>query len=174
MQTSTSAGVTVPETVGKTLDRAKKDLEEAGFKVLATDTVEGKTIILKSNWEVISQEPAGGTTAPERSTVQLGVKHLTTTSTPSPTPSTSTVPATVTGGGSAAVTDPVPAVPDPVPAAPNPVPAAPNPVPVAPNPVPQVPDPAPKVGGTIICKDGYVWPGTTRQGACHGHKGIAN
>lgn len=24
----------------------------------------------------------------------------------------------------------------------------------------------------IICNDGYVWPGTTRQGACHGHKGI--
>ncbi|WP_257369725.1 PASTA domain-containing protein [Paenarthrobacter sp. UW852] len=166
-QTSTSAGVTVPETVGKTLDKAKKDLEEAGFKVVATDTVEGKTIILKSNWEVISQEPAGGTTAPERSTVQLGVKHLTTNSKPSPTPSTSTVPATVTGGGSAAVTDPVPAVPDPVP-------AVPNPVPVAPNPVPQVPDPGPKVGGTIICKDGYVWPSTTRQGACHGHKGIAN
>lgn len=26
--------------------------------------------------------------------------------------------------------------------------------------------------GTIICKDGYVWPGSTRQGACHGHGGI--
>jgi hypothetical protein len=26
--------------------------------------------------------------------------------------------------------------------------------------------------GAIICNDGYVWPGTTRQGACHGHDGI--
>jgi hypothetical protein len=24
----------------------------------------------------------------------------------------------------------------------------------------------------IICTDGYVWPSTTRQGACHGHGGI--
>lgn len=33
-----------------------------------------------------------------------------------------------------------------------------------------VPTSAPS--GTIICNDGYVWPGTTRQGACHGHGGI--
>jgi hypothetical protein len=33
--------------------------------------------------------------------------------------------------------------------------------------------PAPGAG-TIICKDGYVWPGTTRQGACSRHGGIAN
>jgi hypothetical protein len=26
----------------------------------------------------------------------------------------------------------------------------------------------------IICNDGYNWPGTTRQGACHGHGGIHN
>jgi hypothetical protein len=32
----------------------------------------------------------------------------------------------------------------------------------------------PQVGGTIICKDGSVWPGTVRRGACHGHHGIAN
>lgn len=160
VQTSTAAGVAVPDTLGKTLDKAKKELEALGFNVNAADTVEGKTIILKSNWEVISQEPAAGTAAPEKSVVQLGVKHLTSTPTPTPTPSPSSVPATVSGGGSAGVSDPVPAVPQPVP--------------VAPNPVPPAPDPAPKGGGTIICKDGYVWPGTTRQGACHGHKGIAN
>jgi hypothetical protein len=41
---------------------------------------------------------------------------------------------------------------------------------VNPNPVP-----VPNVGGgAIICKDGYTWPGTTRQGACRGHNGIAN
>jgi hypothetical protein len=32
--------------------------------------------------------------------------------------------------------------------------------------------PAKPAGGTIVCKDGYVWPGTTRQGACNGHGGI--
>jgi len=49
---------------------------------------------------------------------------------------------------------------------------------VAPTAIPQqviAPVPAtvaPASSGTIICKDGYVWPGFTRQGACHDHGGI--
>lgn len=48
-------------------------------------------------------------------------------------------------------------------------------VPSTPRPtkVPAQPTAVKSGGGTIICKDGYVWPGTTRQGACHGHGGIA-
>lgn len=30
----------------------------------------------------------------------------------------------------------------------------------------------PATSGTIVCSDGYVWPGATRQGACNGHGGI--
>lgn len=30
-----------------------------------------------------------------------------------------------------------------------------------------------KPAGQIVCKDGYVWPSLTRQGACNGHGGIA-
>lgn len=39
--------------------------------------------------------------------------------------------------------------------------------------VPSVPETSGGGGGAIICEDGYVWPGTTRQGACNGHGGIA-
>jgi hypothetical protein len=38
---------------------------------------------------------------------------------------------------------------------------------------PPAPPVAPPVYGGIICRDGYAWPGTTRQGACRGHGGIA-
>ncbi len=41
-------------------------------------------------------------------------------------------------------------------------------------PVQQFTVPTSAPSGTIICNDGYVWPSTVRQGACHGHKGIRN
>jgi hypothetical protein len=34
------------------------------------------------------------------------------------------------------------------------------------------PSTTPAAASGIVCKDGYQWPGTTRQGACHGHGGI--
>jgi len=111
---------------------------------------------MESNWEVIAQDPGGGTTAPKGTKVKLGVKHLTYTPSPTPTPTPTPTPVPVVGGGVGGDVDVnvnPPAVPQ---------------VPVAP---PAAPD-APKYG--IVCKDGYPWPGTTRQGACHGHGGIAN
>lgn len=136
-----SAGTVVPDEVGKRLDKAEDELKGLGFKVTSTDTVEGKSIALRSNWEVISQDPAAGTVAPKGTAVKLGVKHLTSTPTPTPTPTPAAVKGAGVGAGAGAP--------------------------------PVVPHPAPNYGG-IICRDGYHWPGTTRQGACHGHNGIAN
>ncbi|MDP9883106.1 beta-lactam-binding protein with PASTA domain [Sinomonas atrocyanea] len=170
--TSAPSNAPLPNEVGKTLDKAKKELEGLGYRVKATDTVEGKAIIVKSNWEVISQDPAAGASAPEASTVNLGVKHLSATPSPTPTPTPTPTPDVVvgvgtgadvgagngsvanTGGGSAEGTG---------------TSGGSNQTNTDPYVAPTVPK-----AGTIICKDGYVWPGTTRQGACHGHKGIAN
>ena len=68
--------VAVPGVVGQTLDRATDQLEDLGFKVEAADIVDGKTIMLKKNWQVMSQDPADGAQAAKGSTVKLGVKSL--------------------------------------------------------------------------------------------------
>jgi len=68
--------VTVPGVVGLTLDKATDQLEALGFEVEAVDAVYGKSIISEEDWQVISQDPAEGASAPEGSTVQLGVKSL--------------------------------------------------------------------------------------------------
>lgn len=71
-----AAKVTVPGVVGMTLDKATEQLEDLGFKVEAKDIVDGKSIVKKSNWQVISQDPAENAQADEGSTVKLGVKSL--------------------------------------------------------------------------------------------------
>ncbi|MBT2248851.1 excalibur calcium-binding domain-containing protein [Arthrobacter sp. BHU FT2] len=73
---SAEAPVAVPGVVGLTLDKATKQLEDLGFEVDAEDTVDGKTIMVKANWQVITQDPAGGAKAAKGSTVHLGVKSL--------------------------------------------------------------------------------------------------
>jgi hypothetical protein len=80
-ETATAVAVTVdvvsvPGVVGLTLDKATDQLEDLGFKVEAQDTVEGKTIVAKKNWQVITQDPKDGTKADKGSTVHLGVKSL--------------------------------------------------------------------------------------------------
>ncbi|WP_407709086.1 excalibur calcium-binding domain-containing protein [Arthrobacter nitrophenolicus] len=71
-----AAKVTVPGVVGMTLDKATAQLEDLEFKVEAKDIVDGKSIFKKSNWQVISQDPAENAQAEEGSTVKLGVKSL--------------------------------------------------------------------------------------------------
>ena len=71
-----AAKVTVPGVVGLTLDKATEQLEDLGFEVEAKDIVDGKSIVKKSNWQVISQDPAENAQAEEGSTVKLGVKSL--------------------------------------------------------------------------------------------------
>jgi hypothetical protein len=68
--------VTVPGVVGLTLDKATDQLEDLGFDVEAKDIVDGKMIVSKKNWQVITQDPADGTKAAKGSTVHLGVKSL--------------------------------------------------------------------------------------------------
>jgi len=68
--------VAVPGVTGLTLDKATEQLEKLGFKVEAVDTVKGKSIVLKKNWEVTTQDPANGTQAAKGSTVHLGVRNL--------------------------------------------------------------------------------------------------
>lgn len=68
--------VTVPGVVGLTLDKATEQLEELGLEVESEDTVDGKMIIKKKNWLVMSQDGAEGATVAKESTVHLGVKSL--------------------------------------------------------------------------------------------------
>ncbi|WP_406633697.1 excalibur calcium-binding domain-containing protein [Pseudarthrobacter quantipunctorum] len=68
--------VTLPDVVGLTLDKATDQLEDLGFEVEAVDTVEGKSILMKKNWQVTSQDPTGGAGLAKGSTVKLGVTSL--------------------------------------------------------------------------------------------------
>jgi len=73
---ATTEMVTVPGVVNLTLDKATDQLEKLGFKVEAADTAHGKSIDIKKNWQVVSQDPASGAQAPKGSPVRLGVKSL--------------------------------------------------------------------------------------------------
>ncbi|MCU1516882.1 MAG: Excalibur domain protein [Pseudarthrobacter sp.] len=68
--------VTVPDVMDLTLDKAEDQLKDLGFKVEAVDTADGKMIVNKKNWQVISQDPTAGGSVAKGSTVHLGVKHL--------------------------------------------------------------------------------------------------
>lgn len=68
--------VTVPSVTGLTLDKATDQLKDLGFEVDAKDTAHGKSNMVKSNWQVTTQDPANGAKADKGSTVHLGVKSL--------------------------------------------------------------------------------------------------
>ena len=68
--------VAVPGVIGLTLDKATEQLEDLGFKVEAVDTIDGKSILVKKNWQVISQDPTESAQAAKGSTVHLGVTSL--------------------------------------------------------------------------------------------------
>jgi hypothetical protein len=68
--------VTVPSVMSLTLDKATDQLEDLGFEVESVDILDGKTIILKKNWQVMSQDAAEGAQVAKGSTVHLGVKSL--------------------------------------------------------------------------------------------------
>ena len=70
------AAVTLPDVMGLTLDKATDQLEDLGFKVEAVDTTEDKSILMKNNWQVTSQDPTGGASLVKGSTVKLGVTSL--------------------------------------------------------------------------------------------------
>nr|WP_306632197.1 excalibur calcium-binding domain-containing protein [Arthrobacter ulcerisalmonis] len=66
----------MPGVVGLTLDKATDQLEKLGLKVDAADSAHGKSIVIKKNWQVTTQDPAGDAQAAKGSTVHLGVKNL--------------------------------------------------------------------------------------------------
>jgi hypothetical protein len=68
--------VTVPGVMSLTLDKAPDHLEDLGLEVEAEDTVDGKSIIVKKNWQVTSQDSAEDAQMAKGSTVHLGVKNL--------------------------------------------------------------------------------------------------
>lgn len=74
--TTAVAKVAVPGVVGLTLEKATKQLEDLGFEVEAVDVVDGKAVVKKSNWQVVTQDPAEKAQADKGSTVKLGVKSL--------------------------------------------------------------------------------------------------
>jgi hypothetical protein len=152
-----AASIAVPNVVGLALDKATDQLKDLGLKAEAKDIDAGKTIVLKSNWVVATQDPADSTQVAKGSTVNLGVKPIA-KATPTPTPTPTKAVEVVAPAAPAEVVAPV--------APPAYVPPAP------PAYVPHAAPAAPPAGGTIICKDGYAWPSATRQGACSGHGGI--
>ncbi|WP_411375701.1 excalibur calcium-binding domain-containing protein [Arthrobacter sp. MPF02] len=67
---------TVPGVVGTLLDKATERLEDLGFEVEAVDIVDGKSIVVQKNWQVVTQDPTEGATVDKGSVVKLGVKSL--------------------------------------------------------------------------------------------------
>jgi hypothetical protein len=68
--------VAVPGVLSLTLDEATEQLEDLGFEVDSVDILDGKTIMIKKNWQVMSQDAAEGTQEAKGATVHLGVKSL--------------------------------------------------------------------------------------------------
>lgn len=140
--------VTVPGVLGLTLDKATDQLEGLGLDVEAVDTADGKSIMVKKNWQVITQDPADGAQAAKGSTVKLGVKSLekiagekaaeekaaAEKAAAEKAAADAAAAAKAAADKAAAAQQAAKQVPVPVPAAPAPAPFVPAPAPVAPAP----------------------------------------
>ena len=182
--------VTVPAVVNLTLDKATDQLEKLGFTVESVDTVHGKSIMIKSNWQVISQDPANGAQAAKGSTVHLGVKSLEDIAAEKAAAEKAAADKAAAEQAAAAKAAADKAAADKAAAdqaaaakaaadqAAADQAAAAQAAQAAAAQAAQKAAQAPAAtvpnsGGAIICSDGYVWPSTTRQGACSRHGGIA-
>jgi beta-lactam-binding protein with PASTA domain len=176
--------VAVPGVVGLALDKATDQLEDLGFKVEAADIIDGKKIMAKNNWQVMSQDPTEGASAAKGSTVKLGVKSLekiaaekTAADKAAADKAAAEAAAAAKVAADKAAAEKVAA--DKAAADQAAADAAAAQQAAAKQAAPQQPvqkapsvQEVPKSGGGIICKDGYAWPSATRQGACSGHGGI--
>ncbi|MGK3649747.1 PASTA domain-containing protein [Pseudarthrobacter enclensis] len=182
---TTEAPVAVPGVVGLTLDKATKQLEDLGFDVDAKDIVDGKTIMVKANWQVITQDPASGGKAAKGSTVHLGVKSLEKIAAEKAAAEKAAADKAAAEAAAAAKAAADKAAAEQAAQAAAAQAAAEQAArdkaaadqaaaqqAAAQQQVQQAPA-VPNTGGAIICKDGYVWPSATRQGACSRHGGIA-
>lgn len=70
---STPTGVAIPkDLVGKTLAEARKELAALGFTDLEVKSVDGRVVIIESNWHVVTVEGAGTSTATSTK-IKIGV-----------------------------------------------------------------------------------------------------
>lgn len=91
-----TASATIQDVTGMKADDARDALTKAGYVVKFT-TTDGSTVILASNWTVLSQDPAAGTPAATGTTVTLTAEKTKKTQASTPEPSASPAEATTTG-----------------------------------------------------------------------------
>jgi hypothetical protein len=89
--TSTSA-VTVPtDLVGKSVPAAKDELSKLGYRHVDVVSVDGRMVIVQSNWQVVSVDGAGAAMLTSAK-ITLHVTQSTPTATPVPTTTTQAPP----------------------------------------------------------------------------------
>lgn len=67
--------VAVPDLVGMNLADARDTLSDLDLEAEEYDAEEDRNIFRASNWEVVEQDPSGGSEIEPESTVRLGVRH---------------------------------------------------------------------------------------------------
>ncbi|WP_071128990.1 PASTA domain-containing protein [Varibaculum massiliense] len=65
----------VPNVVGKTAAQAEETLRDAGFTNIKIKSEDGKIVIAKNNWDVVSQSPKAGEKAKPATEIELTVSH---------------------------------------------------------------------------------------------------
>ncbi|MEE9097320.1 PASTA domain-containing protein [Pseudarthrobacter phenanthrenivorans] len=186
---ATTEMVTVPGVVNLTLDKATDQLEKLGFKVEAADTAHGKSIDIKKNWQVVSQDPASGAQAPKGSPVRLGVKSLddlAAEKAAADKAAADKAAAEKTAAAAKAAADKAAAdkaaadqaaaakaAADQAAADQAAQAAAAQQAPQAPVDVPAAPAAPAGGGATALCVDGTLSYSATHQGTCSHHKGVA-
>jgi hypothetical protein len=70
---------TIPNEVGNQLQAAQDDLQAHGFYDLSNEdaTGQGRFLIYDRNWQVVDQDPPGGTRASEDTHITLSAKKYT-------------------------------------------------------------------------------------------------
>ena len=71
--TSTSAVAVPTDLVGKSVPAAKDELSKLGYQQVDVVSVDGRVVIVESNWQVERQTPAAGTRLARGATVELTV-----------------------------------------------------------------------------------------------------
>lgn len=67
----------VPDLIGTPLDQVGDPLRSAGFDEWdAEDAIHDRKIVLTSNWEVVTQDPPAGRSAPFDRVIELGVRKI--------------------------------------------------------------------------------------------------
>lgn len=65
----------VPNVVGKTAAQAEETLKDAGFTNIKLKSEDGKIVIAKNNWDVVSQSPKAGEKTKPATEIELAVSQ---------------------------------------------------------------------------------------------------